>query len=199
MIRYTKACLFSYFLLYSVLVFLYPQFSSVVSCISVSEADIKVPGICISVGILGLLNFMWKKRINFEAVYHPLHPFLPALLLPPPLEVSFLVMNPSEARMGWFLLYFIVQYNSINSLHQQAYFLMFAFYREWCSRECWWQINSSAVTGKFKEICQRGSNLGEFFKKFSRYCDIAGKKKAEYIQPTKSTVYILNVGTFQVL
>lgn len=111
------------------LVFLCPQFSSVISCISVSEADIKVPGICISVGVLGLLNLMRKKRINFEAVYHPLHPFLPALL-PPPLEVSFLVMNVSEARMGWFLLYFIVQYNSINSLHQQAYFLMFAFYRE---------------------------------------------------------------------
>lgn len=100
-----------------------------------------------------LLNLMRKKIINFGAVYHPFYPLLPAFLLLPPVEVSFLVTNVSEARMGWFPLYFIVQYNSINLLHRPAYFLMFAFYREWYSSEHCWQITSSAVTGKLKEIC----------------------------------------------
>lgn len=99
------------------------------------------------------LRTLRKKRINFEAVYHPFNPLLPAFLLLPLVEVSFLVTNVSEARRGWFPLYFIGQYNSINLLHQPAYFLIFAFHREWYSSEHWWQITSSAITGKFKEIC----------------------------------------------
>lgn len=37
--------------------------------------------------------------------------------------------------MGWYPLFFIVKHNNKNSLHQQAYLLMFAFYSEWYSRE----------------------------------------------------------------